>query len=149
MRKWSLIISSSLLGLGVALSAGATDVALPAGPIHDRHELMEGIGKSAKALGEAAKAGDRAKAATAAASIQESAKKIPDLFPKGSTHPDSRAKPEIWESWDRFMELAKQLDAAAGNVVTVAEGEGELGATTGPLFATCKSCHDDFRVPEE
>ena len=32
---------------------------LPPGPIHDRHELMEEIGKHAKKIGEAGKAGDK------------------------------------------------------------------------------------------
>ena len=147
MRNWFMVAVVSVCGLTLVVTADGSD--LPAGPIHDRHELMEGIGADAKAIGGAAKIGDKAAASAAATRMQVAAKKIPDLFPKGSVHDNSRAKPEIWENWDRFVELAKDLENAAGGVVKVAAEGGELGATLGPVFATCKGCHEAFRVPEE
>jgi cytochrome c556 len=142
------MLTASLM-LGTASMAYARAVDLPEGPIHDRHELMEGIGKDAKAIGGAAKSGDAAVAAAAGKRIAEAAKKIPALFPKDSTHPNSRAKPQIWENWERFVELSEELEAAATAVVTAADAGGPIGATTGPLFQTCKGCHDSFRVPDE
>jgi cytochrome c556 len=151
MRKWWMVGASVLLGLSLTVGAYADEheAKLPAGPIRDRHELMEGNGADAKAIGEAMKAGDMAKVAERAAHIQAEAPKIPGLFPKGSTHPESRAKPEIWEHWDKFVQLSKDMEAAAGKVAATAKAGGNVGATTGPLFFTCKSCHDEFRVPKE
>ncbi len=148
MRNSLIVALVSVCGLTLVVAAGASEH-LPAGPIHDRHELMEGIGADAKAIGGAAKIGDKAAAVAAATRMQSAAKKIPALFPKGSLHENSRAKPEIWENWDRFVELAKDLENAAGGVLKVAAEGGELGATLRPVFATCKGCHEAFRVPEE
>jgi cytochrome c556 len=142
-----MLAPASLFGLFLALPAAAAD--LPAGPLHDRHELMEEIGKNAKAIGEAGKAGKPQDAVEPATKIQEAAKKIPDLFPKGSTHPESRAKPEIWDNWERFVELAKGLETTAGDVATAAKTGGDLGAAAGPLFLNCKTCHEAFRKPDE
>ena len=147
MLQARMLAPASLLGLFLVLPAAAAD--LPAGPIHDRHQLMEEIGKNAKAIGEAGKAGKPQDAVEPAAKIQEAAKKIPDLFPKGSTHPESRAKPEIWDNWERFVELSKGLETTAGDVVTAAKTGGDLGAATGPLFLNCKTCHEAFRKPDE
>lgn len=36
-----------------------------------------------------------------------------DLFPEGSTGDPSEARAEIWEDWDRFVELAEQLEILA------------------------------------
>ena len=35
------------------------------------------------------------------------------LFPEGSAHPPSEAKPEIWSDWDAFTALANQLETFA------------------------------------
>ena len=50
--------------LNAASAHDASD--LPAGPIRDRHELMEGIGKNAKIINEALKKGDVSPVADAA-----------------------------------------------------------------------------------
>src|SRR5262245_34052291 len=70
---------------------------LPAGPIHDRHELMESIGDHAKKIGQAVKKNDPKPIPAEADALAAAAKKINALFPPGSTHELSRAKPEIWQ----------------------------------------------------
>ena len=122
---------------------------LPAGPIRDRHELMEGIGKDAKALGAAMKAGDNKKVAAQAQKIQTASKKILALFPPGSTDPKSRAKPEIWTDWAKFETNAKNLDANAGALAAAASSGGDVKGASQTLFGTCKSCHDAFRTPDK
>jgi cytochrome c556 len=142
------ILIAALLGIVTAVYAQHAED-LPAGPIRDRHELMEGIGKNAKVIGDALKSGNFSPVGDAAAKIETSAVKVPLLFPKGSTDPKSRAKPEIWDNWKKFEELAKQLHANAGELARTAKGGGDVKARANDLFATCKSCHDDFRKPEE
>ena len=147
MRNWWTDGLLSVLGVLVAGSVVAAD--LPAGPIADRHELMEAIGGNAKALGGASKAGDAEAATAAAKSMLANAKKIPELFPEGSTHPDSRAKPEIWEDWEAYVAASKALETAAEGVIQAAADGGDLGAATQKVFLSCKGCHDAFRAPEK
>ena len=122
---------------------------LPAGPIHDRHELMEEIGRHAKKIGEANKKGDKKAIVPEAEAIATKAQKVTALFPPGSTHPNSRAKPEIWKDWAKFETDAAAMQKAAANLAQVAAAGGDTGAAGKQLFDNCKSCHDSFRVPED
>jgi cytochrome c556 len=140
------VLTLSISAAGLAM-AGHED--LPAGPIHDRHELMERIGDNAKKIGDSLKAGNLEPVPAAANEIKSDAGKALALFPKGSTHPKSRAKDEIWASWDEFERLMKQLEAKAGDLATAAANKGDVGAASKAMFGNCKSCHDDFRKPEE
>jgi cytochrome c556 len=122
---------------------------LPPGPIHDRHELMEGIGEHAKKIGAAIKADDKKAVAPEADAIAAKAEKITGLFPEGSTHPHSRAKPEIWQDWKKFEAAAAQLHKDALELAKVARAGGDAGAASRQMFGACKSCHDSFRVPDD
>ncbi|MFN2376698.1 MAG: cytochrome c [Candidatus Binatia bacterium] len=122
---------------------------LPAGPIHDRHELMEEIGDNAKIIGDALKSGQLEPVGPAAEKIHAASAKAVALFPKGSTHPKSRAKPEIWDNWEKFETLSKDFETAAGELAAAAKSGGDVKAAANTMFGTCKSCHDDFRKPEE
>lgn len=122
---------------------------LPAGPIHDRHELMEEIGKNAKSIGDALKSGKIDPVAGAANAIHADAAKALALFPAGSTHPASRAKDEIWTDWAKFEGLMKELESKSAALATAASSGGDVNATSKEMFAACKSCHDSFRKPEE
>lgn len=101
------------------------------------------------------------------------------LFPKGSLHHPTEAKAEIWQEWDRFQHLSKELERisqglydAADNVESEneedssasmmgmgAESEVQEGAES---FATmpvevvferlsdnCSACHTDYRVEKD
>src|SRR5512140_3070125 len=151
MRKIGLVVATSFIVVcslvGVSAAQHAED--LPAGPIRDRHQLMEGVGKTAKVINDAMKSGDFAPVAGAAEQIQTAATKVAALFPPGSTHEKSRAKPEIWTSWPKFEAGTKQLESAAGALAAAAKGGSGVPAATQKLFDSCKSCHDQFRVPDK
>jgi len=151
MRKALTILGFVALSFAILVPARAADHAaqLPAGPIRDRHELMEGIGKNAKIIGDALKAHNFGPVAEAAQKIQADAPKIAALFPPGSTHAKSRAKPEIWQDWAKFEAGVKQLEANAGALAAAAKSGGSVPASAQKLFDTCKGCHDQFRVPEK
>jgi cytochrome c556 len=149
-RAW--MIGVPLLIAGSVNLAGAHEIDLPAGPIRDRHELMEGIGKNAKTINEAMKVGNfgpDSRVGPAAQEISTSASKIPGLFPPGSTNPKSRAKPDIWTHWKKFEENAKLLEARAGDLANEAAAGGNVPVKAQEMFSTCKSCHDEFRTPEK
>src|SRR5215470_12458314 len=119
----------SVLALSTLSSARAEHKhKLPPGPIHDRHELMEGIGKNAKAIGDAIKAGKLGPVPGAANKIHVAAAKITGLFPPGSTDPNSRAKAEIWSNWDKFEADAKDLEKTSGALAAAAKSGGDVPA---------------------
>lgn len=128
---------------------------LPAGPIRERYELMEEIGDAADDINEAFNVGsegfDTSIIQRAGTTIAMDAHRIPDLFPKGSTDPNSRALPKIWDNWDEFVKLAKQLESQAQSISTAAgdEDDEDLKGKVKKMFATCKSCHDQFRKPKD
>ncbi|MFQ5666521.1 MAG: c-type cytochrome [Candidatus Binatia bacterium] len=148
--RW-IVGGTALLGMfGLAVaSAHMKSTELPAGPIRERHELMEGIGKNAKLIGTALKTGQFGPVAGAAENIHASAAKITGLFPPGSAHPKSRAKLEIWKDWPKFEANAKELATLAGALATTAKNGGEVPAAAKKMFGVCKSCHEQFRKPEE
>jgi len=144
-----VVVGLSLLCTAVVVGAAEHERDLPPGPIHDRHELMEGIGKNAKVIGDAMKSGNFAPVGEAAEQIHASAAKVLALFPPGSTHPNSRAKPEIWTSWPKFEASAKDLESTSAALAAAAKSGGSVPAAAQKMFDSCKSCHDQFRVPEK
>ena len=149
MKKTALYVAASLL-VAFAFDALAHEALdLPPGPIKDRHELMEGIGKNAKAIGDALKAGDTKPIPTAADAIAASAHKIPGLFPPGSTNEKSRALPAIWQDFPKFEKLAGDLSTSATDLANTARSGGDTGAAAKTMFGNCKACHDAFRAPDK
>ncbi|WP_018872565.1 cytochrome c [Thioalkalivibrio sp. ALJ16] len=72
---------------------------------------------------------------------------IPSLFPEGSDFPDTDAREEIWDNWDRYVELANDSrDAAEALHAAVESGdESEYPIRFRNLGQSCQACHDDFR----
>lgn len=148
MRFVCFVGSGLAIALGSLVAASAHEE-LPPGPIHDRHELMEEVGKNAKVIGDAMKAGEIEKIPGPASEIESAAKKIAELFPEGSVHPNSRAKPEIWTDPSGFALEIKKLETAAAALAVAAQTRTNVPQAANDLFASCKSCHTNFRVPEE
>lgn len=150
MRALAIFSMTLIAGLtAVAVSQAHEDMDLPAGPVRERHELMEGIGRNAKIIGDAMKAGDTDKVGGPATEIAAAAKKIPALFPAGSEHPKSRAKAEVWQNPDDFAAQSKTLEERAAALAKAADESGDVGQAAKDLFAACKSCHDKYRIPED
>ena len=60
------------------------------------------------------------------------------------------AKPEVWSNWADFSKRLDTLVAATGDLVKIAESGGVTAA--GPKVEaalSCKSCHDNYRVPKK
>ena len=142
------LLTTTLLTLGLASGALASE-GLPDGPIHDRHELMEDVGKEAKKVGDALKSGDTSPVAGAATEIARLAGQASAMFPEGSLHEKSRARAEIWQDWEEFDRLMTEMETKATALASAASSEGDVGAAAKAMFGTCKSCHDQFRAPED
>lgn len=159
MAKWWVGLAiGTLVLLPGALSADedhSGHAKLPPGPIADRHELMEDMGEQAETINDGFEMGAEgfqvAVVQRAAEQIATNAARIPSLFPKGSTDPNSRALPAIWENWDKFVALSKELEDTATSLARAADADQneELREKSKKMFATCKSCHDQFRKPKD
>lgn len=153
--RWLASLAVGLVALSPMVVGADDDDDLPAGPIRDRHWLMEDLGDQMENIDDAFNLGsegfDTEVIMRAAGAIAMSAHRIPSLFPKGSTDPHSRALPAIWENWDKFTALSKQLEDQAASLQKAAGAEDDenLKGKVSKLAATCKSCHDQFRKPPD
>jgi cytochrome c556 len=150
LSKWGLI--GGVVAMGLALGAGIGSAQDNAAIIKDRQTLMKQQGDDLKAIGGYAKgAGDQATAQAKAADLIEQAKKIVSLFPPGTSlteFPDkTAAKPEIWQSMDKFKSDAGDLEAEAVKLAAAVDkgDQAAVGAQMGAVGKTCGACHTDFR----
>lgn len=113
------------------------------GVVKERMELMEEMKESMKSMSDifSGKADyDAQTIKDAARAIRENAgATMTSLFPEGSIHGPSEAKPEIWQEWERFESQAAQLkrysaalEKAADNGVVSQTGSsaGMMGGDT-------------------
>ncbi len=123
-------------------------------PVHERHELMEGVGDAAKPIGQMLKGEREFDAAVVMSSLRtfdEAAAQFGELFPPGSeTGEGTEAAPAIWDDRAGFEEaLATWADAVD---TAIAANPQTLEATkpvAGEIFKACKGCHDNYRIEDE
>lgn len=150
------LVASAVLGAAlIAVGLGAHGLkAQDADPIAARDDAMDAIGDEMKGLAAIAKgerpfSGPEVKEAgeTIAANLDEAQ----HLFPEGSTSPESRAKPEIWETPDDFREKLEEARSAAVSLAEVgANGqEDAYRQALMDLGGACKACHEQYRAPED
>ena len=116
------------------------------GIVKERMLVMEKLGKSMKALARMM----RGRAAYDTEKVRALARNLADhgsanltkLYPEGSLHKPSGARPEIWSDWERFSALAEQLPDYAKAL----EKSADSGETT-PSSGTVSV--DSDRVPTE
>ncbi len=143
------IVAAGLTVGTAALAAGeATQVT-------KRQGVMQGHADHMKAIAGYVKnnEGTPADVAKRAGGISATAKIIPSLFPEGTgmdeiKQPRSGAKPEIWLDWEGFEKAAKNLQAEAEKLMTVAAGgdKAAIAAQFGAMGKSgCGGCHKKFR----
>lgn len=141
----ALLLSSFLL---------STSALAASDPIEQRQDSMKSTGKAAKAIGGMLKEEQPFDAAAAMAALQawhKTASEVGDLFPAGSeTGHDTEAKSEIWSDRAGFdqklSDFSDRVDEAiSANPTTLAQ----LGEVAGPIFKTCKGCHESYRVAKD
>ena len=139
----------------LALMLTASSFALAGdSPQHERHELMEGVGKAAKVIGKMFRGEaeyDAAAVQQSLATFEKAAGKFGDLFPEGSeTGEGTEAAPAIWEDREGFdAALTDWADAIATAIEAAPATLEDAKATVGPVFKACKSCHDNYRIEDE
>ena len=162
--RWLATVIAAAVIAAVASAAIAQNVAPPAkvdaskaeAAAKDRDDFMKAQGAREKALiavmkGEAP-LDEKAIAATQAQA--ESTKNILKMFPAGTgadVVKDSRAKPEIWQQWDKFTALA-QAAIPATEAAAVAAKSGNVQAFNEKqdiAVKTCAACHKDYRASRQ
>ena len=123
-------------------------------PRHERHEAMEEVGDAAKPLGQMLKGEREYDTDQLMASLQVFAKvseQFGELFPPGSeTGMGTEAAPAIWEDREGFDAAMKKWQEATAAAIEAAPATlDEAKGTVGPVFGTCKNCHDTYRVEED
>ena len=74
--------------------------------------------------------------------------KFGDMFPEGSE--GGRAAAAIWEDREGFnAAMKKWQEATAAAIEAAPQTLDEAKGTVGPVFGTCKNCHDTYRVEED
>ena len=141
-----IIFSAILLALLVSSVAIAGS-----DPILKRQQLMEDTRDAAKVVGGMLKeqqAFDATAAMQAFNTWKKTATEAGDLFPEGSgTGHDTEAKVTIWTDRDGFNAAMADFNTAVDAAIAASPDSLEaLKAAAGPVFKTCKGCHEGYRV---
>jgi cytochrome c556 len=143
--------NASTTNNSMVMLAAAPSKAQALAIMHERHEGMETIGKTNKALHR-----EIASGAPNLAVVRASAAKIADLSRKASgwfaagTGPElgkTGAKPAIWQNPKDFAAKLRDFQAKAKAFNTAAAGHDIelIKAQYGDLSQACKACHDKYR----
>lgn len=138
-----LIILMSFMNQSFA-HQGATGV------VKERMDLMSAIGKDMKEVKKMLKgesAYDKEQMSLRILSIQKSAHKVNQLFPKGSLKHPSEAKRSIWKNWDEFTGITEKLIRDSTKLSQVAETDDKrkIMKQFVTVAKNCRSCHKSFR----
>jgi len=123
-------------------------------PIKERQHLMEETRDAAKVVGGMLKGKTEFDAEAAMAALKtwkNTATKAGDLFPEGSeTGHDTEAKSTIWSDRAGFDEKMADFNTAVDVAIAAKPDSLEaLKPVAGPIFNTCKGCHDGYRVEKD
>ena len=137
--------SAIALSAGTALSVSADDKAF----IKYRQAVMSAVGghmggSVAIIKGAVPYKDDLVAHATG---LNDMAQIAPNAFKQKTTGGETRAKPEIWEDHDEFMEKIKDFQTATADFLAAAKSGGPeaAGAKLEAVGDTCKGCHEKFR----
>jgi cytochrome c556 len=145
MMRTVVVVGTLLLGVGAVVAQ--QDL------VKSTQTIMKNTGKNAGAVGamvKGEKAYDQATVDAAMVVIDETAKKLPTLFPVGmkglKADGDYSASPKIWEDKAGFdahiASFAKAVTDAKGKIKDL----DSLKATWPAIGKECGGCHETYRV---
>jgi cytochrome c556 len=138
-----------LWALGGAAWAATQDI-MPGDAVANRQRLMRLNAASWADIQAKAKAGNIEAIAVNAETIAVSSYHIPALFPQGTDTPESKAKPEVWQRFDEFQGVAKNMRERAESLRDAARAKdaAQVEAMVKEFGAkACGACHTPFRQP--
>lgn len=139
-------VVTALAGLTFSPFAASAQEAV----VKERQDLMKSFGEWSKTLAAAAKGAPLdAAVVKAAEDVSAAMKKIPALFPVGTSSDTmkNRAKPEIWADMAKFTAYATEgADAFLAVAAAAKKGDSaDYSAAFTKANGSCNDCHRDFR----
>jgi cytochrome c556 len=161
-NRAALAAAAGAVVIAVGLVSGAmrTEAAMDAKTvIETRQKAMKELGGHMKAINDFVEKGqgDAGMVAEHATAIADTSKKIPELFPEGTSLADGHgvktaAKPEIWSDRAGFEQAAMTLGTKAEELAKAAAGGDKqvIAAAFGDLGKNgCGGCHSKFRQKQD
>lgn len=141
-----------VLALAAAAIGATAVVAQNVGVIDERQKLLKDMSKATKPVGAMFKGEaefDLAQVQAALKAIQETAPRLPPLFPDDSkTGGDTEALPIIWDEKADFESRFKKLADAAKAAEASITDEDSFPDTWKEVMGNCSSCHKKYRKPK-
>ena len=116
--------------------------------VKERMMVMKAMADNTKIIGQMLKGKtsfDENQAKLALERLSSLSLKTPKVFEVNATDPKSEAKPAIWDEFDEFTKLSKDLAEAtevlAGSVGTI----NDLRPALKRVSSGCKACHSKYR----
>lgn len=131
-----------------ALVIGVTAVAAQQDPIAARKALMKGNsdeGRIAREMMDGKRPYNNETAQRVLAAYQDTAAKLPALFPDNSKTGDTRALPVIWEKKAEFSAAIAKFGADAKAAAAKTKDLDSFKASMSEVGRNCGSCHDAWR----
>jgi cytochrome c556 len=145
------MIRSTLVAVTVALTVSA--VMAQSDPLPQRKALMKGNIENALAVNKMVRGEnpfDAAKVNAAFAQWEETAQKLPSLFPEPpKPGEDSRALPKIWENKADFDAKVAAFAKAVADNKDKAKTLDELKVSFPAVNTACNNCHEPYRRPQQ
>ena len=142
----AVVIAGTLL-LGISAVVAQQD------QVKQAQTYMKGNGKNAAALAAMVKGEkpyDQATVDTALAQFEETAKKLPTLFPDSSkglkTDGDYSASPKVWEDKAGFADHISSFSKAVTDAKASIKDLDTLKASFPAIGKQCGACHETYRV---
>ena len=137
----------------MAVMFGVTAVMAQSDPLSQRKALMKGNVENALALNKMVRGEnpfDAAKVSAAFAQWEETAQKIPNLFPEPpKAGQETRALPKIWENKADFEAKIAAFAKAVADNKDKAKTLDELKVAFPNVSTACTNCHDPYRKPQQ
>ncbi len=142
----------SMLVMAVAV-LGVTTVMAQSDPLSRRKPLMKGNLDGALAVNKMVRGEapfDAAKVNAAFAQWEETAQKLPNLFPEPpKPGQDTRALPKIWENKADFDAKIAAFAKAIAENKDKAKTLDELKVAFPNVNNACNNCHEPYRKPQQ
>ena len=142
-----------MLVVGGALLLGVGAVWAQQDSVKEVQSLMKGNGKNAGAMSAMVKGEkpyDQATVNSALAQFEDTAKKLPNLFPASAKgvklDGDYSASPKIWEDKAGFDAKVASFAKVVGEAKSKIKDLDSLKATLPAIGKECGGCHETYRV---
>jgi cytochrome c556 len=137
----------------MAVMFGVTAVMAQSDPLSQRKALMKGNVENASAVNKMVRGEnpfDAAKVNAAFAQWEETAQKLPTLFPEPpKPGQETRALPKIWETKADFDAKIAAFAKAVADNKDKAKTLDELKVAFPNVSTACTNCHDPYRKPQQ